>query len=82
VLWKPSKGVLRDWRRGGIEAEEVEGSVLERRGDGELLEGRQVTLGLDGVPGEGGQVIEQAAEATHGVAFGGLLRLRLGLGTA
>lgn len=49
---------------GGVE--ELEGAVLGGGGKGDLVEGA-VAEG-DGVAGQGGQVVEQAAEAVQGAA--------------
>src|SRR5918996_5967834 len=73
-----SRGV-RDWTRGRLRLrphlEQVEGALLQRRGHAQEFERRGART--NAVPGKRGKVLEQRAEAVHGLTVGGELALRL-----
>ena len=71
------------WLHRDLDLKQVEGLLLKRSGCAELMERRQVAVRLDGVLGERGEVVEQAAEAVdrERVLARGSLRCGLGMNT-
>ena len=63
----------------GVEVEEFEGAPLERGLFGQLVEADVVAGEADPVAGQGGERVEQIAEAVGGKPGLGPLRRRLGL---
>jgi hypothetical protein len=64
----------------GVELEQFEGALLERVLLGELVEAGLGAVQADAVAAEGGERVEQVAEAVRGKAGRGSLRARFGLG--
>ena len=79
---------MRDWVRlrgarswDELDSQQIEGTLLQRRGAGGLLEGGGMDgRGLAGVANDRGEVCQQGAEAVHGQPVSGSLALGLGSG--